>query len=876
MKMSLWGRLRRWRGRDSEIEDEIAAHLNMRKQDLVDRGESPERAGLHASAEFGNRALITEVTREVWGCAAIERFGRDLKFGLRSLAKHPGLTIAAVLIVALGVGANTAVFSVVNALLIKPLPYRDPDRIVDLSTVKKKTGENLLVSVPDFQDWHDQSTAFAAMSFYAGFSTPVKAGDIAEYAEAAAVAQEFFDVFRLSALQGRLFSAEDYLAADTARVAVIGESYWRTRCGSDPHVLGRTLRLSGTVLTVVGVLPDWFRFPGKTEIWLPLQLRHKMGRGAHNFEAVGRVKPGLGIGAVQSQMSAIAARLERQYPSSNRDRTVKVTPLRDRLVAGVRPSLLVLCGAVGMILLIACVNLAGILLVRASTRTREMAIRMALGASRWRLVLQLLAESAALAVPVGVVSLLLAYVGRSALLALAPDEIGRMGTPPFDAGVLAFTAGLSMLTSLLFGCVPAWYACRLSVNESLKQSGGRAVVQTGTGRLRACLVTGEIALSVVLLAAAGLLIKSFARLQDVDLGFRPENVLVMTASYPASGPADAREATRFYSRLVAGVGSIPGVTATGGSRSLPSTRGWSFGGHWVDRHPPEGSALPEPPETLYTEVTPGTFRALGVPLIHGRDFAESDSYDAPLVAVVNQALVRYAFPNQDPIGRIIICGLDERAYRGMRIVGVVGDVRSLGPASPTLPAIYMPNTQHPGFATKMHILARSTVDPASLAQSMRQVAHGISPDVPVKFTTLEASLAENMAAARFRALLLGVFAALALCLAVVGIYGVMAYLVAQRSAEIGVRMALGAAPGSVFGLVLREGLRLTLAGLLLGLLGAVATTRLLANLLFEVKPGDPGIYAGLSLLLTAVALAAVSVPAWRAARVDPVVALRQE
>jgi len=876
MSMNPWRRLQRWRSRDSEIEAEIEAHLAMSKQDRMDRGESAKEAELYARREFGNRALIAEVTRETWSWALLERFGRDLKFGLRSLCKRPGFAIAAILIVALGVGANTAVFSVVNALLIKPLPYPDPDCIVDLSTIKKDTGDSMLVSVPDFQDWHDQNTTFAAMSFYTSFAAPVKAGEAAEYAEASAVTPEFFDVFKTRAAQGRLFGADDYLGSDTANVAVINESYWRSRFGASPRVLGQTIRLSDAVLTVVGVLPQEFRFPGKTEIWLPLHLRYKMGRGAHNFLAVGRIRPGVGLGAAQSQMTAIAARLEQQYPSSNRATNVRLTRLRERMVAHVRPSLLVLCAAVGAVLLIACVNLSGMLLVKAAARAREMAVRIALGASRFRLIAQLMAESLALAIPVGALALLLAHWGTRALLSLAPAEISRLGEPSFDVRVLGFAAGLSILTSLLFGAVPALQACRVSVNESLKQSGGRSAGGAGTGRLRAFLVVGEIALSVVLLAAAGLLIKSFVRLQNVELGFRPESVLVMKAAYPSSRPEDAPKAAQFYSRLVAEVAAIPGVSSAGGMRSLIGGDSWSWGGHWVDRRPPAGSTQPDPPKTMYTEMTPGTFRTLGIPFIRGRDFAETDSYDAPLVAIVNQALARHSFPNQDPIGRVIVCGMDERANRGMRIVGVVGDIRQYGPASEALPAIYMPNAQHPNFATRMQIVVRSPMDPASLTPPLRRIALALSPDVPIKFTTLEASLAENVAAARFRTLILGILAALALCLAVVGIYGVMAYLVVQRSGEIGIRMALGADFRTVFGMVLREGLRLTLAGLVLGLVGAMAATRLLGSMLFEVKPNDPAVYAGLSLLLSAVTVAAVSVPAWRATRVDPVVALRQE
>jgi putative ABC transport system permease protein len=865
------------RRRDDELEEEIQSHMRMAEQDRIDRGEDPEQARFAVRREFGNVDMVTEVTREMWGWVLLERLGRDMRFGLQSLWKHPGFAITAILIISLGVGANTAVFSVVNELLIRPLPYADAARIVDLASMDRKTGENMLVSASDFKDWHDQSTAFAAMSLYSSSSAPTKAGSAAEYAETTWVSQEFFSVFQQHASRGRLFNDEDFINGNIAKVAIISESYWRNRCGADPHILGRTLRLSSTVLTVVGVLPGEFRFPNKTEIWIPLITRYyKMNHGAHNFQAVGRIKPGFSVETAQSEMSGIATRLERQYPLDNRGMDAKLTRLRDCLVANVRQSLLLLFSAVGTILLIAWVNLAGILLVRTTARTREMATRLALGASRRHLWSQLLAESAAIALPVAALSLFLAYFGRRALLALASKDISQLGSLSLDLPVLAFSAGLSMLTILLVSCVLAWHACRLNPNASLKQTSGRAMGSAGMRRLRALLVVGEIALSVVLLASAGLLIKSFYRLQSVDLGFHPQNILVMTASYPTSS-ADRREATRFFNRLHAEIESIPGVTAAGGIRSLPGNDAWSSGGYAVDHWPQLGSIAPEMLiKTAYAEVTPGTFHALGVPLIRGREFAESDTYDAPLVAIINQALARHSFSHQDPIGRTILCGMDDRTPQGMRIVGVVGDIHQFGAASPVLPMIYMPNLQHPLFTTKMNILARSTLDPAALAQAMRRKALKLSPDVPVKFTTLEAVQKEHMASARFSALLLGILAALALCLALVGIYGVMAYLVAQRSGEIGVRMALGASISTVFGMVLREGVRLTIFGLVLGLLGAAAATHLLGNLLFEVQPNDPSVYAGISLVLVLVTLAAVSVPAWRATRVDPVVALRLE
>lgn len=874
MSMDPFRRIARWRNRDSEIEEELQAHLALAIRDRLERGEPRAEAERNARREFGNRTLIAEVTRETWGWSLLDRLGRDFAIGVRGMRRRPGFVAAAVLMVALGIGANTAVFSVVNALLVKPLPYPDPDRIVDLSTVLKDTGESMLVSEPDFRDWHDQSTAFASMAFYSSFEAAVKAGAEAEYARAAAVTAEFFEVFAPRPAAGRLFGAEEYQTVSNA--AVIGESYWRNRFGGDARVLGRTIRLSDRTLTIVGVLPGGFRFPGRTDIWIPLHLTRRMGRGAHNFEAVGRLKPGFSLEQAQAQMTAIAGRLSQQYPSSNRNCTVRITRLRDRLAGHLRPSLYVLCGAVGMVLLIACVNLAGLLLVRAAARGREMAVRIALGASRVHVALQLMMESLVLALPVAAVGLLLAHWGTKALLALAPAEVARLGEPGLDARVLAFALGLSVLTSLLFGAVPALHVRRVDLNEVLKQATSRSVGPGRAGRLRAGLVTGQIALSVMLLAGAGLLTKSFVRLQNTELGFRPESLLVMRISYPASNPESARQATRFVSRLVAAVAALPGVTAAGAAHNLPGSESWSWGGHWADRRPPAGAARADAPKTLYSEVAPGTFRALGIPLTRGREFADSDTHEAPSVAIINESLARHAFPDHDPLGRVIVCGLDERANRGMRIVGVVADVREYGPAREPLPAIYMPHTQHPGFSAGMQVVARSSADPSGIIQAMREKARELSPEVPIEFTTMEELLAENVAAPRFRTLLLSVFAVLALCLAVMGLYGVTAHLAAQRSGEIGLRMALGAGPVAVFRMLLREGLRLAAAGLALGLAGAAAAGRFLGSMLFDVKPNDPAVYAGLSVLVGIVTMAAISVPAWRATRVDPVVTLRRE
>ena len=797
----------------------------------------------------------------------------DLKFALRSLHKNPGFTVLAVLVMALGIGANTAVFSVVNTVLLKPLDYREPDRIVTVSTLWKKNGLHGQASAPDFHDWHDQSTAFSAMAYYSNQETAVKAGAAAEYTGVATVTPEFFRVFIVEPLAGRLFTPEEQRSAAPGAV-LISQSYWQNHFGGNTNALGRTIGMFDRTFTITGVLPAGFHFPEKTDIWFPANavFPETASRSAHNYLVVARLKPDVSLEQAQAQMTSIGARLEQQYSRSNQDKSVVVTRMRDEMVSNVRVTLYLLLGAVGLVLLIACANMANLLLAKATARTREIAIRTAVGASRSRIVRQLITESIVLALMSGAAGLLLAIWGSSALVALAPRNVPRLAETGIDGWVLAFTLGVSVVASLLFGLAPAVQASRVDLNDALKQGATRAVVG-GAGRLRSALVVAEIALSVMLLAGAGLLIKSFIALHNVALGFRPERVLVMKTSVSASDLESARRATRLYKSLLPEIATLPGVAAVGATR-VPPGRVGSNGGYWIDYLPPLDQLSITAPQAVYSVVTRGAFAALGIPLQRGRDFEDSDTYDAPFTAVINEALARKSFPNQDPIGRVIFCGMD--SLNGMKIVGVVGDVRQFGPAREPSPEIYMPYEQHPRTATALNILVRTATEPAGLSQALQRAVRQHSPDVPLKFTTMEASLAENVAAPRFRTLLIGIFAGLAVCLAMAGVYGVMTYVVSQRSNEIGLRMALGASTGDALRLVLRQALGLTGIGLIIGLIGAIAATRLLTSVLFQVKPADPLTYAAVALLLGVVSLAASYLPARRAANVDPLVALRQE
>jgi len=795
----------------------------------------------------------------------------DLKFALRSLRKNPGFTLLAVVVMALGIGANTAVFSVVNAVLLKPLAYRDPDRIVTLSSTSRKGAGYGLASAPDFHDWHDQSTAFAAMAYYIDDSEAVMAGASAEYAHAAAVTPEFFRVFGVEPVAGRLFSPEE-LKPGGADAVVISYAYWQSHFGANADALGRTVRILGASFSIVGVLPPRFQFPNGTDIWLPanVAIPETDSRSAQNYLVVGRLKPGVSLEQAQAQMTAIGARLEQQYKVSNAGKLVAVTRMRDQMVGNVKLTLYLLLGAVALVLLIGCANVANLLLARATARTREMAIRAAVGASRGRIVRQLIVESAVLALMAGAAGLLLAKWGSDALVALAPGNVPRLAESGIDGWVLAFTLGISVAASLLFGLAPALQISRVDLNETLKQGATRAMGAGKAGRMRAALVVVEVALSVVLLCGAGLLIRSFAALHNAALGFRPEHVLVMESSVPASDLESGRRATRFYKDLLADLATLPGVSAVGGTRNPPGAA-FSEGTYFIDRL---GELSPNTPQAVLSVVTPRAFAALGIPLKRGRDFNDGDTYDAPFTAVINEALARKSFPGQDPIGRMIYCGLDSEKF--MKIVGVVGDVRQYGPAVEPWPEIVMPYEQHPETATALSILVRSSGAGGTLWGPIQSKVRARSAEVPVKFTSMEEVLAGNTAAPRFRTLLLGLFAAIAVCLAMAGVYGVVAYTVGQRAGEIGLRMALGARTSDILRLILRRGMALTGIGLAAGLVAAVAATRLLSSMLFEVKASDPATYIGVAALLGAVSLAASYIPARRAARVDPVSALRQD
>ena len=807
---------------------------------------------------------------------------QDLRYAARSLRRQPVFALLAIGTLALGIGANAAIFSVVNAVLLRPLAYSQPERIVAINNLWRKSGVSVTVSAPDFHDWHDHASSFDAMAYYSGGETSVSAGGAAEYGTVMLATPGFFAIFGVAPAMGRVIEPSDEVPGSPL-AAVVSHEFWTRRLGGRPDAIGATVSFTQRTFTIVGVMPPGFRFPTRTDVWYPAWVQPETtSRGAHNYRVVARLKAGVGVERAQAEMTAIATRLERAFPVSNDGKGVIVVPLQEQLVGDTRPTLHLLAGAVAVVLLIACANVANLLLARATARAGELGVRAALGASRSRLIAQLVTESALLACAAGLLGLLLARCIVAALIAAAPAGLPRLGDVGIDWHVLLFALAVSVASSLLFGVAPALQATRVDLNLSLRQGGRGGALAAGGSRLRGALVVAEVALAVALVIGASLLIRSFAALGRVSLGFSADHLLVMETSVPTRVDLQnldgARRATSFYAGVLPRLAAVPGVTAVAGIRGLPSARSRfgheSNGGYWLEGGPDPQTAGVRLPQASFTVVTPGYFRTLQIPLQKGRDFSARDRFDAPFVAIVNDALARRAFGDGDPLGRNIACGLDTPRF--MTIVGVVGDVRTNDPSRPPAPEIYLPFEQHPATATALAIVARTAGDPMNAANAFRETIRAINGDVPVRASTMSDALSISVATPRFRTLLIGAFAALALALAIAGVYGVMAYAVSRRTAEIGVRMAMGAASSDILRLVMGQGLRLALAGIALGCLMAYGLARLLRGMLFGVGPADPVVFALVPLALIVTAAAATAIPAWRASRIDPTTALRAD
>ena len=797
----------------------------------------------------------------------------DLRYAARLLVKNPGFTLIATFVLALGIGANTAIFSVVDAVLLRPLPYADQDRIVSIQNLWRNNGTRGQASAPDFHDWHDQATSFDGMAAYKDLQSSVIVDRVADYALVSRATPEFFPLFGVHAELGRLPSADEHRNGGPLTV-VVSHAFWTTRLGGDRAAIGRTLTFAQRVYTIVGVLPSEFRFPNNTDVWTAWWVYPETSsRSGHNYEVVAHIKPGVSLDQAQSEMETIAAQLERAYPLSNENKGSIVTRLLDRTVRDVRSTLTLIFCVVIVVLLIACANVSNLLLARASSRTRELGIRAALGASRARVVRQLVTESVLLALLAGVASVLIAAWGIRGLVAVAPAGLPRIADVHVDMRVLLFASSVSLLTSVVFGLAPALQASRGDLNEVIKQS-GRTITGGGSGRLRASLIVFETGAAVVLVIGAGLLIRSFAALNAVDLGFRAERLLVADTAVPFANYAAAPQAVRFYRALLPDLAAIPGVEAVSAVMGVP-TRTRSNGGYAIEGGPTFEQMGMRSPQAIFTVNTPGYFATLGVPVLKGRDFTDADGPDAPLVTVINEALVRQSFAQEDPIGHRIKSGYDGTDY--MTIVGVVANMRSSSPSEPPKAQIFMPFQQHPLGSTSLNVVVRTAAtDPLTLAQTISQKIRTLNSDVPVRMSTMDATIERAVSTQRFRTLLLGMFAAVALLLAMAGVYGIVSFTVSQRTSELGLRMALGAQPREIVALTLSTGLRLTIVGVAIGWLASLGLARLISSMLFATSERDPLIFLTVPAALVAVATLASTAPAFRAARVDPVVALRTE
>ena len=800
----------------------------------------------------------------------------DIQYALRSLTKRPGFTLIAVITLALGIGANTAIFSAINALLLKPLPFPELDRVVAVWDKMPSRGVTRNeVSVANYLDWQSQSQSFDQFALHRWWSANLTGIDPPERIQGFLVTANFFDALGMMPIMGRNFSAEENQPGKDA-VAIITHSLWQRRFGGDPNIIGKTITVNSIVRTVIGVMPERFNYPKGSEVYAPLAMTPEVmqSRDSHSYYIVGRLKPGVSIESAQAELDGISARLEQQYPESNKGWSAAVYPIVADTVRGYDTALWVMMGAVGFVLLIACANVANLMLARASGRQKEIALRAALGASRWRIVRQLLTESVIVALAGGVIGILVGFWGIDALRASNPGDAARFA-PGWDqlginVPVLIFTFGLAIFSGIVFGLFPALQVSKPNLNDSLKE--GARQSSGSSHRMRSSLVVFEVALSLVLLVGAGLLARSFLSLLRTDPGFDPENVLTMNLVLPAAKYRDRPSRAAFYQDLVQRVKATPGVQSAAVVNYIPLG-----GANSSDSYLVEGEPEPAPGEEYlgrYRVSTPDYFQTMGISIVRGRGFTEQDKVDGPPVVVVNETLARKHWPDQEAIGKRIRLYGPVAENPWMQIVGVVKDVKHELTLTVT-PEYYLPHAQDPWNA--MVLVARTTVDPASLAASLRQQVWSIDKDQPVfNVKTMHEVRWVSVAMYSFSSVMLAIFAGVALLLATIGIYGVMAFAVTQRTQEIGIRMALGARAVDVLKLVVRHGMKLALLGIVIGLAGSWALTRFMKGLLVGVEATDVLTFSVVPLCLLVAAFIACYLPARRATKVDPLVALRYE
>ena len=876
MLRRLLRRLAGYRILERDMDDEMRFHVEMEAADLVARGVPPDEARRRALLAFGGVERFKDEGRDARGVGPLEDFVRDLRYGARSLRRRPGFAAVVILTLAVGIGGTTAIFGAVHGVLLAPLPYRDPERIITVWTSDRIEGDERQDVAPgNFLDWRERQRSFATFAAANPYSMDYLGPDGPEHLGTWLVTEGFLETFGVRPLLGRVFLPEEYTAGRN-NVAVIGEDIWRSRFNADPRIIGRQLTLDSVPRTIVGVMPRSFRFPLEREIWqpqVPFDEDDRRRRRSTYLTVVGRLRTGATLASAQSDLGAVSAQLAREYPRTNTGVSATLVPLPEQTVGHVRKALFVLMGAVGLVLLIACGNVAGLLLARAVQREREVAVRVALGAGRGRIVRQLGAESLVLAVAGGVAGLVVAFGGMAAIRALGPETLPRLDEIAIGPSVLAFALAMTLGAAIIFGIVPAVHATPTDVRERLAAGSARSGTSRPRRRLQSAFVVVQFALALVLLVGAGLLVRSFVSLLRVERGFDPQGVLAATVQSWAYYPTPDRRAA-FVQEATERLAALPGVHGAGVTSALPFAPqiGQDEAGFEIEGRP---AASPEESKTVRTAaVTSGYFAALRIPLRAGRMFGSTDARGAALVAIVSEALVRRHFPNQNPLGqRIKVTFGGPVAPR--TIVGVVADVRHGGLHEAPQPTVYLPHSQAATGANAF--VVRTGGDPLAALGQLRAEFRAINPAMPIASTaTLESLLDDSLAERRFHLALLGAFASVALLLAALGVYGVMSHATTERTHEIGVRMALGARAADVLRMVMRQGTSLAIAGAVGGLFGALAVTRLLRGMLYGVTPLDPLAYLAAGMLLLIAAGLACYLPARRAARLDPVRALRAE
>ncbi|MGB8474102.1 MAG: ABC transporter permease [Candidatus Acidiferrum sp.] len=866
--------------RDSELDAELSAHIEALTEENIRRGMNPEEARHAARREFGGMEQTKELYRERRSLPFLETLLQDIRFGARSLIKNPGFTIVAVLTLALGIGANAAIFSVVNAVLLRPLAYKDADRLVTILHYGTSP-----VSVANYIDWHDQSQSFEAMGAADYWSANLSGVDSPEHVLGLKVTQSLLPLLGVKPLLGRLFVAgEDQKGAE--HEVILSYGLWQRRFAGDPKVVGKAITLDGEPYTVVGVMPRAFKFAPfwatHAEMWVPNAFGDRIhSREGNSLRVFARLKSGVTLSQARAEVATITARLEQKYPGTNRE--VVVNALKENAVGQVKAPLLVLLGAVGFVLLIACANVAHMLLARSTARQKEIAVRTALGAPRRRVIRQFLTENLLLAVMGASGGLLLAAWGTRALVALSPAIIPRVDTVTIDARVVLFLLGVTVLTGAVFGLAPALHASSVNLTDALKDGGHGGSDSIHRNRLRSFLIVSEFALALILLVGAGLMIRSFFALQSIDPGFNPNHVLSMIVSVAGTQEAEPHHRAIFYKQVIERIEALPSVEAAGGINHLPLA-----GDTWGFPFTIKGRAKSRPgesPTAVYRVVMPGYFETMRLPVLRGRAIAATDDAGAPGVVLINERAAQKYWPGEDPLGKQVTFDDDKKnPPTWLTVIGIVRNAKQENWAAKPFPEVYLAALQNGGFlgeteshASYLTLVVRTSGKPSALAGAVKNTVWSFDRNLAIsQVLTMDDVIAEANAQPRFEMALLGLFAGVALVLAAVGIYGVMSYSVARRAHEIGIRMSLGANRTDVLRLVVRQGMVLAFAGSGAGIVGALLLSRLMTKLLYGVQPTDPITLACVTFMLMFVALVASYIPARRAMQVDPIVALRYE